>query len=522
MLAFPHPITTYPSTLSHPAPRFRLDPSTSTLHVIYSHNPSFTGPDDSGDWRDDDYIVEAVPLKRKPAEPPLWAATQANQLLSAVGSRAVNLGARVGDLLGRRFSQPSSPSLEAPPNRRRYSDELPLPPPPPPDKPVDKDVPPVPSTSQLPSAPSPPPASSSPLPATPPATAADDPDASDSDSEPSAYRPVRVVRLPPNWRDKFPGAALRASPNTSFGVTRWPASAKELRLWRRRQWDVVPVTVRPLPTSSAAFASSGMSSSGQEDDEGYVLPSPAGSDSAPRLDNLSYFGGGAAAAGRDEEPQGSVLAEGEGELYDRMGDSADDDAAEVDSRDFSPLAASVTGDLPPPSPSLSAVEGMARRRTSATAAAQLSGLMLGNSSAASYSNASSSHSHSDVGALATDAGHHDPLPLPPSPPLPSVPFSAETSSRPSTPDTSASARADDEADMSTPRPDRYSSAASQRGSGAEGRSGRVVEERESDGSSLGEKREELESAKHVGEGAVEAATEHEIEEEGRVKGAAAG
>ncbi|GAA5841369.1 hypothetical protein JCM9279_000628 [Rhodotorula babjevae] len=431
VLTFPHPITTYASPLSHPAPRFRLDPSTSTLHVLYGADPSFIGPDGSSDWRDDDYIVEAVPLKRKPAEPPLWATAQANHILSAVGSRAVNLGARVGDLLNRRFSQPASPSLDSSPTlQRKQSDELPLPPPPPPDKTPEKEVPPVPSTSRL----SPPRRSStSPLPATPPAdahpTSSHDSGAdSDSDSEPSAYRPVRVVRLAPNWRDKFPADALRAAPNTSFGVTRWPSSAKELRMWRRRQWDVVPVQVRPLPTSTRAAAA---------DDDGYVLPSDEGSepssgDGVPssRSGSVSYFDG--------VEPSPRSVT---GELYGGASDDGDDaDAAEVTSTDFSPLAMSATEGMAPPSPP----------------ASHLAGLSLGGIAPTASSRTSGASPSRHTSTLTSPDAH--PLPLPPSPPLPSVPsfLSTSSSSRPVTPEPSAAAlaaAADDEADMRTPRPD---------------------------------------------------------------------
>ena len=461
VLTFPHPITTYASPLSHPAPRFRLDPATSTLHVLYGADPSFTGPDDSSDWRDDDYIVEAVPLKRKPAEPPLWATTQANQLLSAVGSRAVNLGARVGDLLGRRFSQPASPSLDDSPTlRRKQSDELPLPPPPPPDKTPDKEVPPVPSTSRL----SPPRrTSTSPLPATPPADShppsSDNADDSDSDTEPSAYRPVRVVRLAPNWRDKFPADALRAAPNTSFGVTRWPSSAKELRRWRRRQWDVVPVQVRPLPTSTRAAAAA--------DDDGYVLPSDEGSepssgDNAPRSrsDSMSYFDG--------VEPSPRSVT---GELYaGASDDGADADASEITSTDFSPLAMSATEGMPPPSPPPGSALGRASER--------LAGLSLDGGAPAASSRTSGASPARRPSTVTSPDAHH-PLPLPPSPPLPSVPSfpSTSSSSRPVTPEPSAAAlaaAADDEADMRTPRPDDHAGAASAR----RPHWGRAVEEEE--------------------------------------------
>ncbi|BGP47162.1 hypothetical protein JCM10450v2_003014 [Rhodotorula kratochvilovae] len=420
VLAFPHPITTYPSPLSHPPPRFRLDPSTSTLHVIYSHDPSFTGPDDSSDWRDDDYIVEAVPLKRKPAEPPLWSTTQANHILSAVGSRAANLGARVGGLLGGRFSQPSSPN---PAGRRSSFEEPDLPPPPPPEKVVEKDVPPVPSTSELPdlpSAPSPPSSSAA-------ATTGTEDDSrtpseydSDSDSEPSAFRPVRVVRLPPHWRDKFPSAALRAAPNTSFGVTRWPASAKELRKWRRRQWDVVPVTVQPLPAPGAH--------------EGFLVPSPAGSESAPRSrsDSVSLFG--------SEGEQGA-------EVYDPAGED-DEDAPEIDSRDFSPLGiASPIGDIADadlpalPSGGHAALTGLGRRASAA--ASHLSGLLGGVTRGASNDGSSSSRSGSE--SPLPPAPANEARPLPPSPPLPSVPFAATAAAQ--------AGDADGEAELRTPRPD---------------------------------------------------------------------
>ncbi|GAA5923514.1 hypothetical protein JCM3775_000412 [Rhodotorula graminis] len=452
VLTFPHPITTYPSPLSHPPPRFRLDASTSTLHVLFMADPSFTGPDDSSDWRDDDYIVEAVPLKRKPAEPPLWATTQANQILSAVGSRAVNLGARVGDLLGRRFSQPASPNLDGGPSlRRKQSDELPLPPPPPPDKTPEKEVPPVPSTSRLSPRSR---TSTSPLPATPPA---DDVD-SDSDSEPSAYRPVRVVRLEPNWRDKFPADALRAAPNTSFGVTQWPSSAKELRMWRRRQWDVVPVTVRPVPSSSTRVA----------DDDGYVLPSDEGSEpssgdgvTTSRSDSMSYFDG-------VEPSPGSIT----GELYGGASEEEDDEAAEITSTDFSPLAMSATEGMPP-SPSGSALGQ----------AGQLAGLSLGGLEPTAASRTSGASPSRHASAVTSPEAHH-PLPLPPSPPLPGVPFpststSTSSSSRPITPEPSAAAlaAAEDEAEMRTPRPDDHagatgSSSASRQWGRAEGEEAR--------------------------------------------------
>jgi hypothetical protein len=279
-LAFPHPIMNIPSSLSHPLPRFRLDPQTSTLHVLFSSDPLYRGPGAPEDWKDDDYIVEVVPRRRKPSEPPLWGNKDPKQVLSDFGQKAGGVlggfGERVGGIFGRK-STPSSPALGYTPDH-----ELPLPPPPVPEKPPSLPSSPQPNTSALP------PTSTDPLPSVEetsssrsaePVNGAEESDADDdSDSEPSAFRPVRVVRLPPHWRDKFPSDALRTSPSTSFGVTSWPASAKELRLWRRRQWEVVPVTVQPVPLQKGSFPIPSPVGSPNDSEEDYSVGSDGSGD----------------------------------------------------------------------------------------------------------------------------------------------------------------------------------------------------------------------------------------------------
>ncbi|EGU12869.1 Proteophosphoglycan ppg4 [Rhodotorula toruloides ATCC 204091] len=345
-LAFPHPITTYPSSLSHPIPRFRLDPVTSTLHVLFGYDPSFLGPDDSPDQQDD-YIVEAVPLKRRPSEPTVW---NTPPILSGLGSRAAELGGRIGAFVGGKFSAPASPN----PSPGLDKDELP--PPPPPEKAQEKDVPPVPSTStsELPD-----------LPAKPSSNVIEEED-SDSDTEPSAYRPVRVVRLEPGWREKFPAEALRSAPDPSFGVTRWTSSSKELRKWRRRQWHVIPATVQPVPAP-----------------DGFLIPSPSASEVFTRSRSSSSYFGGSSSSGIGDSPGASD--ENDDTLsYDipRRSSLARDD----------PLA-------PPPNVSRRWSASQALTAGSIAAASHLSGLISSRFVPSSTRQ----------------------LPLPPSPPLPSVP-----------------------------------------------------------------------------------------------------
>lgn len=351
-LAFPHPITTYPSALSHPVPRFRLDPVTSTLHVLFGYDPSFLGPNDSPDQQDD-YIVEAIPLKCRLSESTTWTAPP---ILSGLGSRAVELGGRIGAFVGGRLSASASPN----PSPGLDKDELP--PPPPPEKAQDKEMPPVPSTSagDLPDLPAKP-STRIAEPTRQPAQSPEDSDDADSDAEPSAYRPVRVVRLEAGWREQFPAEALRCVPDPSFGVTRWTSSPKELRKWRRRQWHVIPVTVQPLPAP-----------------DGSLFPSPSASEVFTRSRSSSNYFGGSSSSGIGDSPTAS--------------DENDDMvSADVLRRD-DPLA-------PPPDVGRRWSASQALTASSIAAVSHLSGLIT------SFVPSSTRQ-----------------LPLPPSPPLPSVPF----------------------------------------------------------------------------------------------------
>ncbi|GAA5975238.1 hypothetical protein JCM5350_000199 [Sporobolomyces pararoseus] len=68
-IALPHPIQMYPSKLSHPLPRFYLDPTTKTLEILFSHDPDFPPPQHptstTTSFQEYDYLVETVPLKNK-------------------------------------------------------------------------------------------------------------------------------------------------------------------------------------------------------------------------------------------------------------------------------------------------------------------------------------------------------------------------------------------------------------------------------------------------------------------------
>ncbi|GAA5910844.1 hypothetical protein JCM5296_003385 [Sporobolomyces johnsonii] len=244
-LAHPHPIAAFPSASSHPLPRFRLDPETATLHVLFSTDPSYPDPhaSSSPNSLESDYIVEAVPLKRRKRDGDGLAVLgdlgiKAGGVLSGFGGAFEGLlGDKLGLFGGGGSKSPGLPSSA----RSRDRGEASLPPPPPP-----------PAKDSVTSSSRPGPASSPPRPhdTAPNASDVD----SESDSEPTAFRPVRLVRLPHHWREKFPAAALRsASSSSSFGASPyWPSSAealgdKALRTWRRRQWDVVPVTVQPVP-----------------------------------------------------------------------------------------------------------------------------------------------------------------------------------------------------------------------------------------------------------------------------------
>ncbi|POY74142.1 hypothetical protein BMF94_2954 [Rhodotorula taiwanensis] len=247
--AFPHPVTTIPSILSHPIPRFRLDPETSTLHVLYETDPSYPGPQHSSeeDWRADDYIVEAVPRKRKTGPGSSWTSAP-GQVLSELSSTAASFGERIAESfafftpISRPQSQQNSPkigsdrtdeqtkSIRAGKEREGAVDAT-----------GDSSSSNLAGTSTA--------VSTEDRPSTTTITVEHDEveEDPDSDDEPSAYRAVRVVKLERGWREKFPADALRATPDKSFGVTKWSSSPKELRKWRRRMWDVIPVTIRSFP-----------------------------------------------------------------------------------------------------------------------------------------------------------------------------------------------------------------------------------------------------------------------------------
>lgn len=271
--AFPHPIMTLRSRLSHPPARFRLDPITSTLHVLFDSDPFFREPGESDDWRTDDFIVEAVPRKRRAATHSTWsvASEQAGQVLSGLGSTAATLGEKLSAFglfsgLGGRDS--ASGSRQTSPKIGSATSAT-----------AAAASPPLQSTSSgtagptLTTCPVETTSVSGPTPTVPASDSSlrrtihvehsdeSDPD-SDSDSEPSAYRALRVVRLEPGWRDKYPAEALRAAPDKSFGVTRWSSSPKDLRQWRRRTWDVIPVTIRRLPAPHFPVHNAGPSSGG--------------------------------------------------------------------------------------------------------------------------------------------------------------------------------------------------------------------------------------------------------------------
>ncbi|GAA6063456.1 hypothetical protein JCM10212_002539 [Sporobolomyces blumeae] len=380
VVAHPRPVQTYPSPLSHPPPRFHLDPATSTLQVVFSHDPTYPpplGPPRLDSEPEYDYLVEVVPVRskapRKDRSRP-GATAERRESSTFVGtvlnSAASSVVAGLGGLLSRVNGGRGSVTEDKPTNpdaskRLPRDRDASLPPPPPPSK----DSPPLshlspalsasplhsvpisPMTKQSPRFPEEPnsdsplaidPASFSPstlqqTSTTPHATAlnghASESD-SDSDSEPSAFRPVRVVRLVRSeWRATFPYSDLMPShPSRTMSDARdrgmvglgfgdedetgtavgddvenvWPESVprrasrstfsssegsssganggpglansgenrtpreslsilsgdesaprkdrkkgarpsrKELRMWRRRQWDVVPVTVRPV------------------------------------------------------------------------------------------------------------------------------------------------------------------------------------------------------------------------------------------------------------------------------------
>ncbi|KAM0751169.1 hypothetical protein T439DRAFT_347747 [Meredithblackwellia eburnea MCA 4105] len=327
VLAIPKPIFAIPSRESHPLPKFRLDPETSTLHVLFDYDPTFPGPNSiSTAWQQDDFIVESVPSKRRKEDPSVWA-TASSGLLSGF-EKFANLARGVGGNGKEPQSSGTVTSSSMNFSSSRNNDNLEeegaqdnLPPPPPKRGPWDQarspgsqvvfeqQGPPLPTSSSqsstsygptsytpyrpsyvqhnsdspLPALPPPSP-SSSPFPASqassqenpPPPTrhartsslpnhqrnpsipksnhpqrsATSEDDETDSDGDTEAYRPLRVIRLSPGWREKFPRELLTSSvlgnSSTHLGVE--GSSPKVIRRWKRRQWDVVPVVVKPVET----------------------------------------------------------------------------------------------------------------------------------------------------------------------------------------------------------------------------------------------------------------------------------
>lgn len=262
MLSVPRPVMAVPSRQSHPQPRFSLDPATSTLHVQYDVDPSFPGPyGDSQEWREVDYLVESVPRRRRQGEPSIWS-TAPKDILTGLGSLGEAAPGYISNQLGNRLAgfnpfgakqaastSPSRDGVVSPTS----SEAPPLPP-----KPVSPPLqPPSPRPTASTSAQPYRAAGDSPLPAIP---QFEDPYSSDdSDSEPSGYRSVRVVRVGrSSWREKFPSEALTPQARSQYGLGRDSASEKELRRWRRRQWEVVPVVTRMKPVEPSSSLSIGL------------------------------------------------------------------------------------------------------------------------------------------------------------------------------------------------------------------------------------------------------------------------
>lgn len=260
-LALPTPIYSIPSRFSHPLPRFVLDPATSVLLVKFPYDPLFPGPSPdpstANNWLEDDYIVEAMPFKAPPPKEEAPVVEWASGLLSGLerfGSgifgktptsatfpqspqlpplprvippweTARSPGSQtIFDINDLTFSSPPIPSTQ---------DSLPLP-----RLPRDHSLPPLPPPTPTASTSTASPVSnSSPIPI--PSTTAVEEEEEDEDSSQDAYRPLRVIRLPHFWREKFPQEILHPPP-TSY------TEPSSIRLWRRRQWESIPVVVRPV------------------------------------------------------------------------------------------------------------------------------------------------------------------------------------------------------------------------------------------------------------------------------------
>ncbi|GAA5883883.1 hypothetical protein JCM16303_007434 [Sporobolomyces ruberrimus] len=255
VISHPHPIQTYASAFSHPLPRFFLDPTTSTLQVLFSHDPTYPPPLNpnalsESSYDEYDYLVETVPLRKKRNRPSLVrpllresTGDVAKKASEVVYNGIEGFLGRVGGLNpfasggGGVSTESSSSTTKIEQKRLPRTRDASLPPPPIPTK-DDQPLPPHPpregSSPSFPGAHSPrshrnasvsiSPTQLSPHLAQPssprvndpsrrPSTAQpeeeDDPEeeAFESDDEPSAFRPVRIIKLvrSSNWRENdFP------------------------------------------------------------------------------------------------------------------------------------------------------------------------------------------------------------------------------------------------------------------------------------------------------------------------------
>ncbi|GAA5892652.1 uncharacterized protein JCM6883_007428 [Sporobolomyces salmoneus] len=370
-LAFPHPIQTYPSLQSHPPPRFFLHPKTSTLELLFDHDPDFPPPlhpsTGRSTYQEYDYLIEVVPLQSRTGQKGKASlASTGNEIVEKAGKAVFDSIGLLSNLYPFSSSSSTNPvTIPTHEDARAKEEEastglatekrLPrnrdasLPPPPIPSKSHEDEDSPV-STPPVSPLSRKPPHSALPESETPPSQlnnfspsqARDEQRADeqsdnesnteeeDSDDEPTAFRPVRIVKLlkSSNWREtEFPfnisplskdhkeeeeeeedsvGLGLKDG-STAQTENVWPESLpstqpdhrprepsfastsstlnqslaalssasveqpaaenekesrrkrreemKEIRKWRRRQWEAIPVRVEPVPMSDGGGGS---------------------------------------------------------------------------------------------------------------------------------------------------------------------------------------------------------------------------------------------------------------------------